>query len=459
MWMMTKTSNSVFRHLLICFIVAGYASCRKSDDRPQYPAGTQENINSWILDSMRVYYYWNSTLPGRPNVSQEPTAFFTSIKNGADRFSALVNPDLPATYPPSLVHTLGFDLITLQTYTGTVQTVISLVVPGSRADNEGLLRGDIITTFNGEAPTSVNIKMLIENAIRSATAELEIERKPGVFTIGRLTRSEDPVYIYKTFAAGGKIIGYLFLNSFEPAALERTATALAYFKTQQVQELIIDLRYNPGGSVPVAAAIATMLAPNAAAANTFVEYRGNANAGSRKSSFATELNLLPGDIRRGFNDLTAYRNGLNKVFFLTGSHTASAAELLINCLRPYMTVVQVGSQTIGKDMATFLIKDYRNPQVVPKWEIYPMIFKLYNAAGGGDYGGGLAPDKNVDELTLLPLVPFGDGNDPLVRYCIGGGSTIASNRKLQSVTDAPAVLYDSRDKIDISVIPMNVSRR
>ena len=454
-----KASAPLVNRVLLFLCVLGLIGCRKSDDKPEYPAGTQENINSWILDSMKVYYYWNNSLPGKPNFNQDPSAFFNGIKNGGDRFSALVNPELPATYPPSLVHTLGFDLITLQTSGGSIQTIVSLVVPASRAEGRGLLRGDVIKTINGVVPSGANIGMLIGNSITAASVDLEIERKAGVITVSKLTNSEDPVYSYKTLQSGGKTVGYLFLNSFEPTALARVITAFSYFKAQQVQELIIDLRYNPGGSVPVAAAIATMLAPNVTAGNTFVEYRGNSNAGSRKSSFAAELNQLSSGVRRSFNDLAVYRTGVSKVYLLTGNHTASAAELLINSLKPYLTVVQIGNQTLGKDMASFVIKDYRNPQVVLNWEIYPMIFKLYNAAGAGDYSGGLMPDQTVDELTQLPLLPFGDADDPLIQYCLSGGTAIASNRKLQSVTDHPSVLFDSRDRVDANIVGITVSRR
>lgn len=453
-----KTSAASVKCLLLFIVTSWLISCRKSDNKPDYPADTQENINSWILDSMKVYYYWNTALPGKPSLSQDPSAFFKSIKHSADRFSALVNPDLPATYPPSLVHTLGFDLITLQTNNGSVQTIVSLVVPGSGAESRGLLRGDVIKTIDGVVPTVANIGMLTANSITAATVDLGIERQAAVITVNRLTNSEDPVYVYKTFQSGGKTFGYLFLNSFEPTALVRVKTAFAYFKAQRVQELMIDLRYNPGGSVPVAAAIAAMLAPNTTEGNTFVEYRGNSNAGVRKSSFAAELNQLPSGIRMNFKDLISYRSGLGKVYFLTGSHTASAAELLVNALKPYLPVVQIGSQTLGKDMASFLIKDYRSPQIVVKWEIYPMIFKLYNAAGTGEYSAGLMPDHTVDEISLLPLLPFGDPDDPLIRYCLSGSAAIPLNRKLQSVAEHPSVLFDSRDQVDANTVGVTVAR-
>lgn len=134
---------------------------------------------------------------------------------------------------------------------------------------------------------------------------------------------------------------------------------------------------------------------------------------------------------------------------MTGSHTASAAELLINSLRPYLTVIQSGQQTLGKDMASFVIKDYRNPQLVPKWEIYPMIFKLYNAAGKGDYSNGLIPDQTADELSALPLKPFGDISDPLIQSCLQKSFAGAGQVKTEAVSEKSKVLFDSRIPVDL----------
>ncbi|MET4139958.1 S41 family peptidase [Pedobacter sp. UYP1] len=444
-----KTCSLLIKTLLLYLFFFSITGCRKSEDKPDYPAGSQERINSWVLDSMKVYYYWNSGLPGKPDLNNDPQAFFKGLRNGADRFSALVNPDLPESYPPSLVHTLGFDWITLQTGDGQLQTVISLVVPGSRGAEKGLTRGDIVKTINGTIPSATNIAALTTTSILQQSAELELAGKTGTIKISRLINSEDPVYTYKTFESGGQTYGYLFLNSFEESALAQLKKAFTYFKQEQVRELIVDLRYNPGGSVPVAATLAALISSNATEGATFVEYRGNSNAGSRKSSFGAELNKVQTVQKVSFSGLSNYRLNLSRVYVLTGGHTASAAELLINSLRPYLTVIQSGQQTLGKDMASFVIRDYRNPQLVPKWEIYPMIFKLYNATGKGDYSNGLIPDQTADELSVLPLKPFGDISDPLIQSCLQKSFVSTGQVKTEAISEKPKILFDSRISVDL----------
>lgn len=102
---------------------------------------------------------------------------------------------------------------------------------------------------------------------------------------------------------------------------------------------------------------------------------------------------------------------------LTTASTASAAELLINNLRPYLNVVQIGAKTMGKDMASFAIADFRTPKPI-NMVLHPLVFKLYNARDIGDYGSGLTPDYPVDEFTVLPLVPFGDPSDPMLKKAL-----------------------------------------
>jgi carboxyl-terminal processing protease len=454
-----KRSSQILRMLLTGMVILCSTGCRKLDDQPDYNAGSQESVNSWVLDSMKVYYYWNSSLPDYIRKGGDPSVFFKIIKNPSDRFSTLVNPDFPETYPPSLVHTLGFDLITLQNSDGTVETMVSLVVPGSRAEAKGLSRGDIVKTVDGANPTAANIASLTEKVIGNQTVALEIEGRAGVVTVGRLTNSEEPVYTYKVFQSAGKTYGYLFLNSFEDAAVNQLVQAFSYFKQQQVQELLLDLRYNPGGSVSVSAALAAMIAPSAAEGDIFVEYRGNAKAGSRKSSFSAELAKLPAAIRKSFSQFRDYRLGIDHIYILSGNHTASAAELTINALKPYIKVIHVGKQSLGKDMASFVIKDYREPQVVPKWEIYPMVFKLYNSAGKGDYNTGLTPDQTVDELSVLPLRPFGDLADPLIRRCLFNAPAAGMNSlKDRANVNSPTVLFDSRDRVDLQSRGINIAK-
>jgi carboxyl-terminal processing protease len=109
-------------------------------------------------------------------------------------------------------------------------------------------------------------------------------------------------------------------------------------------------------------------------------------------------------------------------------------------------------------MAEFEIKDYRDPNLVQNWVLWPLVFKVYNSAGKGDYSAGLPPDIAADELSRLPLKELGDPNETLTRLAIGQITGIAVTSRTLSLNEIPKKLYDSRDKEDAMVTPIRVRR-
>lgn len=449
--------NPAKSFLLLCFLMLTVFGCRKNTAKPEYPAGTDEYINSWVLDSMRVYYYWNTGLPAKPEFNRAPLDFFYGIRNTNDRFSRLVNPGVPESYYPSLVHNFGFDLAVYQNSSGVVKTVVTLVVPGAEAANSGLTRGAVLTSINGKAIDADRISGLIQTSIQQRKIILEVEGK-GTLILGAAFITENPVYNYQVLESGGKKIAYLFLNAFEGRAKFDLERAFSAFRQQHATELILDLRYNPGGDIGMAAAMAAMIA-NVGPKDTFIEYRGNKNAGIRKSSFEQSLAGMAAGYTISFEEAAAQRLPLNRVFILTGAHTASASEFLVQGLKPWITVVQVGGKTLGKDMASFVIQDHSSPSKVNNWSIEPLIFKLYNSQGAGDYAGGLTPDLSSDEFSTS-LKPFGDVSDPLIRTAIARitGIQLPLVNSLRMEATATKLLFDSRDAMDQLAGPIRVSR-
>ncbi|GAA4317792.1 hypothetical protein GCM10023149_15510 [Mucilaginibacter gynuensis] len=442
----------------LCFLwsvilLSFLTGCHKNDPGPDYPDGSDQSINKWVLDSMRVYYYWNNLLPGQPDINLEPLRFFSSIKNPADRFSLLVNPDIPLSYNPTLSSTFGIDMVTYNN--GTTRSQISLVVPGSEAEQLGLKRGDEIVAVNAITLDESNIGGIIENSIRQGNISIQIRGNSVPFEITGSIVSDKPVYTYKVIKSGAKNIAYLFFNAFQERAIPELQQAFDYFKNQQANELILDMRYNAGGDVAVCAFLAAAIGPDITADAIFAEYRGNAAAGTRRYSFDKEISRLSPVSGGQFSQASALRLNISRVFILTGRHTISAAELLANNLTPYITTVRVGEQTFGKDMASFEIKDYREPVKIPKWSIHPLVFKLYNANSRGDYANGLLPDIAASELNNLPLLPFGDESDPLINAAIARIKGLSKTKALTA--DIPVkVLYDSRNKTDEVSAPVQV---
>jgi C-terminal processing protease CtpA/Prc len=427
------------------FLLA-FTACKKDGPEPDYPAGSDQYINDWILDSMQVYYYWNSSLPKNPSFDQAPLDFFATLKNPQDRFSRIYNASVQESYYPSPVQNFGFELIVYDSGSGDIRTSIALVVPGSQAQLSGLQRGQTITSINGTAPTAANIQQLIRTAVAMRAMTLDISGL-GTVDIAGTTISENSVYLYKVFNEQSQSIGYLFYNSFDGRYRQNILQAFAAFKQAGITELILDLRYNAGGDVGVCAALAAALS-SVDDNDTFVEYRGNSNAGVRKETFAKTRSKTYSGAPFSLSEIQNMRIPLDRIFILTGAHTASAAEFLVKSLRAWTEVIQIGGTTLGKDMASFSIKD-GNSTKNNAWSIEPMVFKLYNARGEGDYPTGLIPDVTIDELSE-PLLPLGEPDDPLISEALGrinGRSRLARANK--AIADnRPQILYDSRTATD-----------
>ncbi|MFC0516371.1 S41 family peptidase [Mucilaginibacter angelicae] len=436
---MKANTRSLFFYLMLIMVTA--LSCKKEN----VISGNLSAEQKWILDSMRVYYYWNETLPKNPSENNSSTSFFKSLLNSADRFSYLDDPDEVKTEYSSFGY-YGFDyaLLSNAAAPGGLIATVTLVVPGSAAYKAGLKRGDFFTAVNDiiiNNASSSNVQHVLKqgNPIKLQLANLSagIFTNAGILNLSALYFTEQPVYITKTFNSAGKKTGYIFYDAFNGVFDRNMLDSLTKLEAAGISNLIIDLRYNPGGDVSSAAKIAGAL--TAADANQiFVIYQANKNGGRSNRTF--QQTMLENDYQpQSFSEIKSRRLSLQKVIILTTAATASSAELLINTLKPYASVIQIGQTTIGKDMASFAIADGRKPASV-NLVLHPLVFKLYNANGTGDYSKGLAPDYEADEFAGLPLKQFGDPADPLLNQALKltGNLTTASVTKNKTTPNLAA---------------------
>lgn len=411
------------RHELIKLLMSGFCiglimisgACKKDNVKKEYPQGSNEQINTWILDSLNRYYYWAAELPKKPDLGQLPTNFFNSVRNGSDRFSQLYLPNQAGA--PSSRSLYGFDYAVIQEpVSQQVFGLIKCVLKGSPAERYGLKRGAYIRKINGKTFNNSNVAALDQELLTGRTTKLMLtELKDGVYAdqpelnmIAGLTFDQPPVH--QVIERGGAKIGYVYIDGFSGGLSRTLIPVFSGFKNDAVSDLIIDLRYNSGGDVSEAAGLCAMIAPGINYNTDFITYKGNKNGGQRKESIGAAATF---DKRVEFNLLLQSNISMKRVFVLATGATASASEVLINNLKPYMQVKVIGEKTMGKDEASFLIRDERIPKQVD-WEMYPIIYKLFNAQGQGGYQTGILPDLEVSEFSVLPLVPFGNVNDALL---------------------------------------------
>ena len=121
------------------------------------------------------------------------------------------------------------------------------------------------------------------------------------------------------------------------------------------------------------------------------------------------------------NDQSISSLNLNRVFVLTSARTASASELLINGLDPYIDVIHIGDFTVGKNQGSITVYDYindsrdKNPNHM--YAMQPIVLKIGNVAGYTDFPDGLEPDVFIKESLSNPGV-LGDYNEPLLKIAI-----------------------------------------
>ncbi|GAB4025404.1 S41 family peptidase [Spirosoma gilvum] len=441
-----------FRWLFVAgFIIAVSACQQKSEDvTPQTSASTSENttINDWILQNMQEVYYWNDKIPANPDKTLSPDLFFDSLLN---KYDATTNPTGDRfSWIEEDANTLTAELSGQTTTTGMeynlylrasgstgVIAQVLYVLPGSPAALAGIKRGDIISKVNGQSITTSNYSDLLFSGKTYTFGFASVSGSSLVDTdktinVTATTFQENPVFMDSVYTVGSKKVGYLVYNQFVPSANGSDAgeydaqvdAIFSKFKTQGVNELVLDLRYNPGGYTSSSANLASLIGKGVSSSKLYFREEWN-------SSITPELQKEYGSsffIQNFLNKSQNIGANLSRVFVLTTDHTASASELIINGLRPYMTVTTIGTTTYGKNVGSITITDDSGKI---KWGMQPIVFKSYNSAGTSDYSTGFTPNVEVEEpITLLPL---GDTNEVMLKAALSqiSGST-ANGRQAAS---------------------------
>ncbi|MFD2569148.1 S41 family peptidase [Spirosoma soli] len=418
--------------LLLAGFIVSLSGCHKAADDAVTPQATNDNlaVNNWILDNMRDLYYWNDKIPANPDKTLAPSDFFKSILNTydattnptGDRFS-WIEPsadDLEASLSGETTTTgMEFALYLRSSGSDDVIAQVLYVLPNSPAEKAGLMRGDIISKVNGQAITKTNYSDLLYSGTTNYTFGLATVSNQTIVDTDQ-TRSvtatvyqENPVFLDSVYTVGGKTVGYLVYNQFVPGANGSKAdeydaqvdAIFSNFKAKGVNELVLDLRYNPGGYTSSSANLASLIGKGVNSSKLYFREEWN-------STITPSLRQEYGDsffIQNFADKAQNIGNNLSRVFVLTTDYTASASELIINGLRPYMTVTTIGTTTYGKNVGSITITDETG---VIKWGMQPIVFKSFNSAGQSDYSMGFAPNFEVEEpINLLPL---GDTREALL---------------------------------------------
>lgn len=414
----------------------------KDDQDDTIQVATSENleIEDFIYKVMNYWYLWQEEVPNladnRFSNDKEYTAFlqsfdgpeelFDSLQIVGDKYSYITDDYvafLESQQGITLSNGMVFGLFRFTAGSSEIYGYVRYVLPNSDAETKGVERGDIFSHVNGTQLTDTNyINLLLSNA-PSYTIELasyntnEITPTGESVTLNNTQQTEQSVYLSKTIELDDKKVGYLMYNSFIEPQEDNLKAAFSDFATEQIDELVVDLRYNSGGTVSTAQFMAGLIAGEHAG-NVF----GKLVYNEKRTSQNTEITITNADIQLG----------LSRVFFLTTQSSASASEMVINGLKPYINVIQIGDTTAGKDVGSNAFLDYIDDKgtVNPNhsYLLLPITFKYYNSEDIGDYSAGLTPDIALPE-TLSTLGTLGAINEPLLQKALDviSGTVTVSN--------------------------------
>ncbi|NNK54627.1 MAG: peptidase S41 [Flavobacteriaceae bacterium] len=418
--------------LLVLIVSTLFTSCFEDNDDVLQVASTLD-IQNFIYRGLNFFYLYKADTPELANdafASQgdldaflstfdSPESLFDFLKSPQDRFSILVDDYVALENALAGVtknNGMEYGLIRYPNDPSLVFGYVRYILPNTDAEAKGLDRGIIFNTVDGTQITENNFRDIFE---------------PDTYTIGlatfdgttitptgdsvELTKSEyteNPVFIATTLDISGQKIGYLMYNSFTRDFDPELNAAFAQFSADGVSDVILDLRYNSGGSVESASDLSSMVTGQF---NGQVFYTEQWNE-DRQQDYASD-GLFNQTISNGdaINSLN-----LNRVYIIATGRTASASELVINGLDPYIDVVQVGGTTEGKFQASFILYDAPAPNFSRSeanpdhtYAMLPLVFKTANANGVTDFVDGLVPDIMLDE-DYTNLGVLGDLNEPLL---------------------------------------------
>lgn len=457
----------ILKSILLLFVLTfALQSCEDEDD-VRAPAELQ--INDFVWRGLNTYYLWQADVPNladdRFGTKSELNSFLAGYSAPEDLFQDLLNKPV-SKYPSNAIDRFswivedytvleqelngitknnGVDFKLTRVAEGSNDLVgyVRYIIPGSDASGKDIKRGDLFTGVNGTKLTVSNYQSLLLGA---DTYTLNFASSNGSsfvlngksLSLTKTTLEENPILINKVITSGSHKIGYLMYNGFYQEYDGQLNEAFGELKGQGVTDFILDLRYNGGGSVRTATRLASMITG---------QFDGEIFS-KRQYNFKLMAGLSA-DRLEEFNERFVTNFGGNSVnslnmatvYVLTTSSTASASELVINGLKPYINVVQIGGTTIGKNVGSITLYDSKsfdkiNVNPNHKYAMQPLIFKISNAADFGDYTGGLVPTY-VQYEYINNYGVLGDPSEPLLNLAI---SKITGSAAKKIQTDHNAVL-------------------
>jgi C-terminal processing protease CtpA/Prc len=486
--------KKIFLSLLCLGLVV--ISCNKKDDAPiideeeivipeeEVPVVVDIEVQNFFWQTLNLYYFWQGDVPDLADdrfdtqaayeefltANPEPVDFLENkLLFSEDRFTFysddytdLVNSSAGVSKSNGLQ--FGLSLIG---DTDDVFGYVEYIIKGSDASIKDIKRGEVFIGVNGtnlnrtnfidllfgdNDTYTLNMAEIVNNTISPINKEVTLTKQEGL--------QEDPIFVTEVITSGDKKIGYFMYNQFVSGSEDAMNAVFADFISQGVTDLVLDLRYNLGGRGSTATVLASLIKGTTTTDLLFktiynAKLQAEFDSSSTDNYFVSTTGTFDGNSNAALNTLN-----LSQVYIIATSSSASASELVMVGLEPYINVVHIGSTTVGKNQGSVLFVDDPeggnvydetrvnniNPNV--QWGLQPIISRVENSAGFSDYADGLIPDIVLDE-DITNLGVLGDANEPLLARAIQEITGVGAKRSFDVMIPARVIssskLHDPRN--------------
>ena len=455
---------------ILFFISIILFSCfEDSDDNIVFAS----NINDFVWKGMNASYLYKQNIEDLANnrfsSSEEYTDFLNLFENPENLFESLI-------YQRENIDKFSFivdDYIALQQYLSGISNsngmeyglryvpgssydvygYVRYVHPNTSAEENNIQRGDVFNSINNTSLTIDNYLDLLSSdnytvnfanyldQNTSETSDDQIISNDINIELIKTSYEKNPIHISSIIETPNQSVGYLMFNRFIGDYNDELISVFSNFKSNDISNLILDLRYNPGGSVYTSILLSSLIT-----GQFFGEIISTEQWNDEIQAYY--LNNDPEFLINRFIENNSSLN-LNRVFIITTQSSASASELVINCLNPYIDVIHIGTNTYGKYQASVTLYDSENfilegANPNHTYALQPLVLKTLNSEGNTDYFNGLTPDIILEE-NITNLGVLGDENEPLLALAL---QQITLDRKVIDLIN-PIKLIDDSNKFEL----------
>ena len=438
--------KSIFKFALLTVVFSLTFSCFEDNDDS---ISRTTDINDFVWNAMNFAYLYKDSIPnlGYDRFASDdeyqsflsdydrPEALFESLvyePETVDRFSWITSDYIALEQQFSgITKTSGaeFNFFEVPGSTNDMFGIVRMVQPNSNASTTNLVRGQIFNKIDGISLTKDNLLSLFSSETytihlatydtngTATTEDDSLSDGSETITLTKTVYTENPIFKTEIFTLNNENVGYLMYNEFVSDYDGQLNAVFAEFQSQNIQQLILDLRYNPGGSVNSARNLASMITGISNGIFAKLQYNNDLQANNTNYNFTSTLS----------EGVAINSVGLNKVIIIATKGSASASEMIINSLRPYIDVVHIGDKTVGKSQASVTLYDSHNFQrqgANPShlYALQPLVAITVNKDLLAVPPTGLIPTLNVKE-SVTNYGVLGDRNETLLAAALASIQT------------------------------------